>query len=150
MKRTVLYILLAVFIIVLIIYVNISNAEKQHRKAAYFNKEYEMYLNKELSGANIATIINKATENNEKNSNLKDKKGFYIDNGENTIKVELKMISYNEEGEIVYNTYQMEAIKGIGITTFMKNYNTAKFKYSNIEYHKKTGQVSKIIIEEVE
>lgn len=150
MKRTVLYILVVVFIMVSIIYLNISNAEKQQREASYFNKEYEMYLNKELSGANIATIINKATENNEKNSNPKDKKGFYIDNGENTIKVELKMISYNEEDEIVYNTYQMEAIKGIGITAFMQNYNTAKFTCSNIEYHKKTGQVSKIIIKEME
>lgn len=150
MKRIVLYILLTVFIIVSLIYANISNAEKQQRKAAYFNKEYEMYLNRELSGANIATIVNKATENNEKNSNPKDKKGFYIDNGENTIKVELKMISYNEEGEIECNTYQMEAIKGIGVTAFMKNYNTAKFKCSNIEYHKKTGQVSKIVIQEIE
>ena len=50
--------------------------------------------------------------------------------------------------EIVYNTYKMEAIKGIGITEFLDNYNTANFKCIEIQHHKKTGQVSKIIIEQ--
>lgn len=150
MKKTALYILIAAFIIVLVLYVNISNAITKQKKADNFNSEYEIYLDKKLTGTDIATIINKAIENNEKNSNLKDEKGFFIDNGENTIKVELNMISYNEEDEIIYNTYQMEAVKGVGITNFLSNYNTANFKCSNIEYHKKTGQVSKIIIEQVE
>ena len=148
MKKTVLYILLAVFIIVLVLYVNISNAIAKQRKAENFNNQFEAYLNKDLSGNDIATIINKAIDNNEKNSIQKDEKGFYIDNGETTIRVELNMISYNEENEIVYNTYQMEAVDKLGIASFLENYNTATFKCSNIEYHQKTGQVSKIVIEQ--
>ncbi len=150
MKKTVLYILIAVFIIVLVLYVNISNAIAKQRKAENFNNQFEMYLNKEISGTDIATIINRAIENNEKNSIPKDEKGFYINNEETTIRVELNMISYNEENEVIYNTYQMEAVNKLGISSFLSNYNTASFKCSNIEYHQKTGQVSKIIIEQNE
>lgn len=150
MKRTALYILISAFIIVLVLYVNISNAIEKQRKAENFNNEYEIYLNKNLSGTDIATIINKAIENNEKKSIPKDEKGFYLNNEETTIKVELNMISYNEKDEIIYNTYQMEAVNGLGITSFLSHYNTASFKCSKIEYHKKTGQVSKIVIEQNE
>lgn len=150
MKKTVLYILIAVFLIVLVLYVNISNAIAKQRKAESFNNQFEMYLNKEISGTDIATIINRAIENNEKNSIPKDEKGFYINNEETTIRVELNMISYNEENEVIYNTYQMEAVNKLGISSFLSNYNTASFKCSNIEYHQKTGQVSKIIIEQNE
>ena len=150
MKKTILYILVLVSITVIVLYVNISNSIAKQRKAENFNKQYEIYLNKNLSGAEIATIINKAIENNEKNEISKDDKGFYLDNGETTVKVELNMISYNEKKEIIYNTYQMEAVAGLGITNFLSNYNTAVFKCSKIEYHKKTGRVSKIIIEQSE
>ncbi len=148
MKKTALYILIAAFIIVLVLYVNISNAIEKQKKTDNFNSQYELYLNRNLSGTEIATIINKAIENNEKNGNKKDEKGFYIDNNETTIEVELNMINYGQEDEIVYNTYKMEAIKGIGITEFLDNYNTAKFKCIKIDYHQKTGQVSKITIEQ--
>lgn len=150
MKKTALYILIAVFIIVLVLYVNISNAISKQKKAENFNYQFEMYKNKKLSGVDIATIINKAIDNNERNENLKDEKGFYINNEETTIKVELNMISYNKEGEIIYNTYQMEAVNGLGISNFLSNYNTAIFKCSEINYHQRTGQVSKIVIEQQE
>ena len=150
MKKTALYILIAAFIIVLVLYVNISNAIAKQKKAENFNSEYEIYLDKKLSGTDIATIINKAINNNEENAIPKDEKGLYINNNETTIKIELNMISYNEKEEIVYNTYQMEAVNSLGITKFLSNYNTANFKCSSIEYHQKTGQVSKIIIEQVE
>ena len=150
MKKTALYILIAVFIIVLVLYVNISNAIEKQKKAEHFNNEYEIYLDKELSGTDIATIINRAIENNEKNSIPKDEKGFYLNDDEKTIKVELNMISYNKEGEIIYNTFQMEAVNALGITNFLANYNTANFRCSKIEYHQKTGQVSKIVIEQNE
>lgn len=148
MQRTALYILIASFIIIIVLYVNISNAIARQKKADSFNSQYEMYLNRKLSGTEIATILNKAIENNEKNNNPKDDKGFYIDNNETTIKVELNMINYGQDDEILYNTYQMEAINGIGIQAFLANYNTAKFKCTHIDYHAKTGQVSKITIEQ--
>ena len=150
MKRTVLYILIAVFLIVLVLYVNISNAIEKQRKADNFNYQFEMYKDRDLSGTEIATIINKAIDNNERNNITKDEKGFYIDNNETSIKVELNMISYNKEGEVVYNTYQMEAVNGLGITTFLSNYNTATFRCANIDYHQKTGQISKITLEQIQ
>ena len=43
-------------------------------------------------------------------------------------------------------TYKMETISKVGITEFLKNFNTTKFKCTNKEYHKETEKISYIQI----
>ena len=100
-------------------------------------------LGKEIYGAEIATLINKVTEQNERNNVSKDENGYYIDNGTNSIKIDLKMIT-------VEKTYPMELIYKNDVTNFVKNFNVILFKCTNIEYHKETGKVSKLIFEQIE
>ena len=44
----------------------------------------------------------------------------------------------------------MEEFYNNDITRFVQNFSLAKFKCSNIEYHKKTGKISRIMFEEIE
>lgn len=44
------------------------------------NNYYEKYLNKEIYGTEVATIINKTVNQNEQNEIQKDQNNYYIDN----------------------------------------------------------------------
>ena len=55
-------------------------------KANYYtakkeNRQFESYANQEIYGAELATIINKAVDNNQNNEVAKDDKGKYITAG---------------------------------------------------------------------
>ena len=108
-----------------------------------YNKNYEYYLNKNVYGTEVATLINKVVESNERNNVPKDDNGYYIDNNTNSIKIELKMIT-------IEKTYPMELIHNSNIENFVKNFNVILFKCTNIEYHKQTGKVSKLVFEQIE
>lgn len=107
------------------------------------NSEYEYYLNKEIYGTEVTTIINKAINQNENNRVQKDENNYYIENDENSIKIEIKMITTGK-------TYPMEEIYNNDITRFVQNFNLVKFKCTVLEYHKKTGKIRKIIFEQIE
>lgn len=143
MKKTFLLITAIILIIIFIILGYIFEAQAKQNQAITYNKQYETYLEQEIYGAEIATLINKVTEQNEKNNVQKDEKGYYIDNGTNSIKIDLKMITVEE-------TYPMELIYKNNITNFVKNFNVILFKCTNIEYHKQTGKISKLTFEQIE
>ena len=104
--------------------------------------EFEYYYEKEIQGIDIATIINKAIDNNIKYNVLKDDKGKYIENDETSIKVQIYILDNDK-------TYDMETIYGGGINNFVANYSAIKFKCTKIEYHKKTNRVKTIYIEQI-
>ncbi len=79
MKKTVIYILLILFIILIIVLVNISNNNMKINNVKEFNSQFEQYKGKEIYGADILTIINKAIDNNEKYEIKKDENSEYID-----------------------------------------------------------------------
>lgn len=143
MKKT-LIIVLAVLLIILFsaITYTTNNKTKQNQIKKY-NKEYEYYLNKEIYGTEVATIINKAIDLNEKNNVQKDQNGEYISDNKQSIKIDLKMITIDR-------TYSMELIYNNNITKFVQNFNLILFKCTSIEYHKQTGLVSKLIFEQIE
>lgn len=143
MKKTFLLITAIILIIIFIILGYIFEAQAKQNQAIAYNKQYETYLGQEIYGAEIATLINKVTEQNEKNNVQKDEKGYYIDNGTNSIKIDLKMITVEE-------TYPMELIYKNNITNFVKNFNVILFKCTNIEYHKQTGKISKLTFGQIE
>ena len=142
MRQSFLLILALFFIIICIVSLNLINIQNEKKEIARKNKKYEKYLNKEIIGTDIATLISKVTDSNERNGVLKDEKGNYINNEKNSIKIDLKMITINK-------TFPMETIYNNQIINFVQNFNTIKFKCTNIEYHKNTGLVSKIVFEEL-
>ena len=143
MKKSIV-ISLFLFLIILICLTGISLNKRNLLIQKQKNNEYEIYLNKDIYGTDVATILNKAINQNEINNVEKDKKDNYIENSENSIIVELVMITNEEKNETT--TYRMEKIAKVGINEFITNFNTQKFKITKIQYHEMTGKISYIEI----
>ena len=143
MKKTLFAILTPILIILFSVIGLISTKNSNVSTIKKANREYEQYLNKEIYGTELTTIINKTVNENEKNGIEKDEKNYYIENEENSIKIEIKITETSL-------TYPMEEIYNNDITLFVQNFNLIKFKCTSIEYHKKTGLISKLIFEEIE
>ena len=121
----------------------ILNKQSEKKQISIENYEYEQYLNKQVIGTDVATLINKVVDQNEKNKVQKNEKGYYIDNEENSIRIDLKMTTINK-------TYPMEEIYNNKIANFVQNFNLIEFKCTSIEYHNKTGKIAKLTFEELE
>ena len=106
------------------------------------NAEYEKYLNQEIYGTDIATVINKVIDYNESNAIDKDNKGKYIDNNLDSIKMDI-LITDNE------TLYDVETIYRGGIENFVKNYSTIKFKCTEIKYHETTKKVKYLLFTQI-
>lgn len=105
------------------------------------NAQYESYYLKELNGMDVATIVNRAVNDNENNNVKKDSKGQYIENETNSLKVEIK-ITDND------TTYNMETLYNGGMANFVKYYDNVEFECTKIEYHSKTKQIKYILFEQ--
>lgn len=143
MKKTIIIMFIALILISIILAFTIRNRQLQNREIISRNSEYEYLLEKEIFGNEVATIINKAVNNNEQYNISKNEDGTYIPDKGHSIKVELNMIS-------VEKTYQMEQIFNSGVSNFIKHFGLIKFKCTKIEYHETTKLVSKIIFEQIE
>ena len=141
--KSLLILLVIFFIIICIVSLNIMDLQAQKRQVLKENLEYEQYLNKEILGTELATLIGKVVDQNEKNEIQKDNKGYYINNNINSIKIDLKMTTINK-------TYPMEEMYNSKISNFVQNFNLIKFKCTKIEYHKKSSKISKLVFEELQ
>lgn len=141
MKKTFILIFTILIVIMIIIFVNIQNIQKNKQKILNYNSEFEYYCKEEILGTDITTIINRATNENEKNNIPKDEKNCYISNNENSIKIFIKM-------QAAEDIYPMENFYRAGINEFTKYFGSVKFKCTQKKYHEKTGQISEIYFEE--
>ncbi len=147
MDKTLLLILALFFIIVCAatctisgLLININNEKQQIEND---NKLYESYLNQEIPGTELATLIGKVINENEKNKIEKDENGYYINNKYNSLKIDLKMVTLDK-------TYPMEEIHNNKIANFVQYFNTVKFKCTSVEYHEKSGKVARLVFEELQ
>lgn len=142
MKKNILFIIVIFFIIMCILFITLRNIQAKNRKLKKENSEYEVYLNKEIYGTDLATLINKIIDHNEKNNIQKDKYGFYIEDSENSITLDVKM-------KTIEQTYKMEQFYNNDITKFVENFNEINFICVDIKYNQ-SGRVSKLIFEEIQ
>lgn len=148
MKKILISIFLVVVILVIIIVTNIIGNSKKVQEIQKFNAEYEEYLDKTIYGTDVATIINKAMNNNFKNSIEQDKEKNFILNDTNSLKVEIQFLYNEQTGET--RNFQMEKVYYRGMSEFIKPFGLTKFKLTKIEYHEKTKRVSKLIFKQLE
>ena len=142
MKRIICIILVIVICIVISIAYAYSGYKKEYNEVQNFNSNFSQYIDKEFNGNELATIINGAIDNNEKNKIPKDSNGRYIEDKMYSIKVDI-YITDNE------TTYSMETINLGGISNFVSYYSDVKFKCTKVEYHKKTNRISYLYIEQI-
>lgn len=106
-----------------------------------YNTSFEQYQDKQIEGTEIATILNKAINNNEQNNIQKDKQQNYIENNENSIKIDI----YIKDND---TTYSMETIYNMGVEKFINSFSLETFKIAKIEYHEQTKMIKYILIEQ--
>ena len=139
MKKFFIVIILILLILIASI-VGINIKSKSQRVIKIENEEYEKYLNTDIYGTDVITLINKATNSNEANKISKDEKQNYINNDINSIEIEVEFITNEEKRETT--TYKMEQINYLGTSEFIKNFNSAKFRCTDKKYHSQTGKIS--------
>lgn len=141
MKKIALFFLIIVIIVVGISYMYL-NYKSNYNTAKRENQKFESYYNQEIEGAELATIINRAVNENNINEIQKDNKGKYIDNDNNSINIDIKMLDNDE-------TYNMETLYNGGIDKFVQYYSKIKFKCTDIKYHKFTNKVKYMLFEQI-
>ena len=141
MKKIAIFFAIIVILICSIsyIYLNYKANYNQTKKA---NLEFERYLNEEVYGVDLATIINRAIDNNQKNEVQRNNKGIYQNNDTNSISMEIKMIDND-------TIYQMETIYNGGIQNFVNYYGNIQFKCVEIKYHNSTNKVRYLLFEQI-
>lgn len=140
MKKTIIFIICVVIIILSVFGNKYLNYREEKSLIKKENLEYETYLNKEVSGRDLTTAINRAVNSNEKNKVSKDENGLYTNNDINSISIEIK-ISDNDQ------TYKMETLYNGGIVTFIQYYGDISFECKKIDYNSK-GRVSYMLFEQ--
>ncbi len=142
MKKIIICILSIFLIIICIVVYGVYQKNENTAQIGVDNKTYESYENKEVLGTDIISIINKATDSNKKNDIKIGEDGNYIDNGKNSIRIEIKFLELDK-------AITMERINNVGIEKFWSNYGALSFKCTKIEYHEKTHRVKYMYFEEV-
>ena len=140
MKKIAIFFIIIILIICAIfaMYVNYKANYNVSKKA---NLSFEKYLNEEIYGTDLATVINRAIDRNEKNQVAKNNKGIYQNNDKNSINIEIKMLDDD-------TIYKMENFYNSGIQKFISYYGNIKFKCVDIKYHTSTNQVKYMLFEQ--
>ena len=122
MKKIIICILSIFLIIICIVVYGVYQKNENTAQIGVDNKTYESYENKEVLGTDIISIINKATKKKKKNDIKIGEDGNYIDNGKNSIRIEIKFLELDK-------VITMERINNVGIEKFWSNYEKRKEIY---------------------
>ena len=141
MKKFVIFLIIIIIIVCGISYIFL-NYKANYNISKKSNLEFENYLNEEVYGTDLSTVINRAVDNNEKNEVEKNNKGIYLNNNKTSISIEVKMIDND-------SIYQMETFYKSGMQNFMNYYSNIKFKCTNIKYHESTKKVKYMLFEQI-
>ena len=136
MKKYIITILILVAIVISSMLYAYNTYKKNVQDLKDYNNEFTKYQNTE-----IATILNKAVNNNEQNNIQKNEQGMYIENDENSIKIDI----YIKDND---TTYLMETIYNMGVEKFINSFSLETFKITETQYHSKTGKIKYIKLEQ--
>ena len=141
MKKIAIFLFTIIVIVSTISYLYI-NYKIKYNETEKENAKFEIEQGQEIVGQDLVTLINKIIDANEKNKILKDDKGNYIDNGQNSINMDITFIDVDV-------TYNVETINKAGIANFLQNYRNITFKCNEVQHHKATGKIKYIKVEQI-
>ena len=141
MKKFLIFLIIVLASICTISYTYLIYQAK-YNTVKYQNSTFQKYYQKEIFGADLATVINRAIDSNIKNDVEKDSKSLFVGNDTNSIKINIKMTDND-------TIYPMEKIASSGIEKFVEYYNKIKFKCTNIEYQTKTNMIKSMLFEQI-
>ena len=138
MKKFIILLVVAIIAACVIVYARYQ-FKVNHSMVNFENNPYTSILNKEISAAELATLINKAMNKNADNNIQRDSDGLFIENDENSIKIDIKFVIENTA----------ENIEKSDLNEFIVAFSSAKFKCTKIDYHKKSKLVKYLYIEQL-
>ncbi len=141
MKKIAIFFLIVIVIISTITYIYL-NYVANYRNAQKENRQFEMYQNQEILGSELTTLINKAIDYNIRNEVEQDNKGNYIDNGKNSLNIEIKFT----DDDVTFN---ISTIYKRGSELFLAHYRDISFKCIEVQYHKETNKISYMLFEQI-
>lgn len=141
MKKIIIFLVITLVIIATMFYIY-HNYKADARQTKIENMKFEQYQDKEITGLELATVINKVVDLNEKNKINKNNKGIYIDNKQNSINIDIKFIDNDE-------VYNMETIYKSKIENFISYYRLIKFKCTEIQHHDSTKKIKYMKFEQI-
>lgn len=144
MKKGIIVLLIIVIITIAPLILLINKYQKDRNDVKTFNLQFEQYKEQNTYGTNIGSLINYTINNNEKHNIQKNEEGIYIDDDKYCVRVEVKMLS--SENEHIMITYAMETINSLGVERFVRNFNLLEFRCTDITYNS-YGKVNKIVFE---
>lgn len=142
MKKFLAILIVIILVVVAVVIYKYNSYKSEILRMQKLNEEYEEFTENEILGTSLITLINKTIDLNQKNNISLDDKDLYIDNGQNSIKIEVKFV----ESEDIY---PMERIGKLGSEQFIKNYGTATFKCTEKQYHEKTNNIKYLLFEQI-
>ena len=141
MKKILIFLTIAI-IIVAIVEMKYYSYRAEHRVIVEENSQYEAYIDKEIYGIDLATLMNKAVDKNTKNKVSKTEEGIFIPNETNSIEIEI----YIRDND---TTYKMERFYNSGTEMFIQYYGHIRFILSKIQYHESTQRVKYLLFEQI-
>ena len=141
MKKIAIFFTIMIIIVCGISYLYL-NYKAEYNMSKKANLEFERYVNEEIYGVDLATVINRAMDSNQKNNVQKSNKGIYLNNDTNSINIKINMIDND-------SSYNMETIYNGGIQKFINYYSKIKFECIEIEYHNSTNKVKYMLFEQI-
>lgn len=144
MKKVFFILLFALILITLIVTYKVYQYRKNEAQKQKINNEYNIYLNKSIPGTELMSLINKTIDANVKNGIQRKENNYFDTDNEQLIQIYIEFI-YKDETR----TLQIEDIEKGGTEAFIKNYNTAHFKCTSIDYYKTTNKVKSLTFSEI-
>ena len=142
MRRTIIIICVIAICIVISITYAYSMYKNDVNQVQKFNNQFSKYIGQEFFGTELATIINLAIDNNEKNNIAKDTSGKYVTDELYSVRVDVYMTDTQK-------TYSMETLNVGEISNLVNNYSNIQFKCTKVEYHKSNKRISYLYIEQI-
>lgn len=142
MRRTIIIICVIAICIVISITYAYSMYKNDVNQVQKFNNQFSKYIGQEFFGTELATIINLAIDNNEKNNIAKDTSGKYVTDELYSVRVDVYMTDTQK-------TYSMETLNAGEISNLVNNYSNIQFKCTKVEYHKSNKRISYLYIEQI-
>lgn len=141
MRKTLYMILIPVIVIICIVSAKYVEYAKNKAEIRNLNKEFIAYENKNLQINTVVTLMNKAIQKNIENKIIQNENKYFQDNDTNSIKIYLEIKSRDS----VIPMEELILGEKAGIEKVEFAFSDLLFEITDVEFHKKTGQVKKII-----
>lgn len=148
MKKIIILSIIIVMSIVMIMFAKYSEYMQNQNKIVNINKEFLAYEESTVQINKIITLMNRAIQLNRTNNVKQNENKIFEENDTNSIKIYLETKSSKSEELVKVPMEDLMLSNKSSSEKVEYAFSETKFKMTEKEYHKKTGQVKKIVFTE--